>query len=140
MKISVHAAVSLILAFASYPMFKWKVLLILVGGLLIDIDHYFWYVYKYNEFDVFSCYNFFTVDAEKTKWKYLIGRLLIFHTIEFFLIIILFSFYNQLILIFAIGLLSHYLLDLIWLRFILKRFILNHSILYWIYKDKIQKV
>ena len=40
MKTSVHLMVSAILAAVLYPVFQWKVIIIFVGGILIDIDHY----------------------------------------------------------------------------------------------------
>jgi len=140
MKTSVHLIVSSILAIILYPTFSWNVIFIIVGGVFIDIDHYFWYVYKYKKFSLFDCYKFFIVEAEKNGWKYVIGVLLVFHTIEFLVLIVLSSFFNQLALIFTIGLLGHYLLDLVWHVLVPKRIIVNPSIISWIVKNKIQKV
>ena len=137
MKTPAHVAVSLILAAALYQIFQWKVLLILAGGVMIDIDHYLWYIYKYRKFSLFSCYEYLTVEAEKNNWKDVNGALFVFHTIEFILLVILLSFYNQLALIFAIGLFFHYLMDAIFLYTVPKRFIINHSIISWIINNKI---
>lgn len=138
MKTSVHLIASLILAAALYPIFSWNVLLILVGGVLIDIDHYFWFVYKYKKFSLFECYRFFTIEAEKNKWKHIKGSLLVFHTMEFLVLIVVLSFFNHLALIFTIGLFGHYLLDLVWHALVPKRIITNHSIISWIIKNKMR--
>jgi len=140
MKTSPHLIASIILAAALYPVFRWKVVLILVGGVLIDIDHYFWYIYKYKKFGLFSCYKHLTVEAEKNNWKDVIGALFIFHTIEFLLIIVVASFYSEYALILLIGLSVHYLLDFIWHCYLPKRMITNPSIISWILKNIIQKV
>ena len=136
MRTPVHLVVSLILSVLLYPLFGWKVLLILISGVTIDIDHYFWYISKYKKFGLFRCYECLAVEAEKNKWKDVIGSLFIFHTIEFLLIIALASFYNVYALILLIGLLVHYLLDFIWHCYVPKRMITNPSIISWILKNK----
>ena len=136
MNIWVHFLTSLILALILYPIFKWKVLFILMGGFLIDIDHYFWYIYKFRKFNLFGCRKYF-IDNNNIKEQ--TGGLLIFHTIEFLIASIILSFYFKFMLIFTIGILSHYFLDLLNYYFFMKRFVLNHSIISWLYKNKIQK-
>ena len=135
MKTWVHAVVSLILAGIYYNLYGWKVLFIIAGGVLIDIDHYLWYVYKFKKFRIIDCYNYFIDGMNKDRVLKNLGILLIFHTIEFLLLIVLLSFYNKLVLMFTIGLLSHYLLDGIFLYNVAKRLITNPSVIYWIYKD-----
>ena len=138
MKTWVHFVVSSILAVIFYPIFNWKVLFIFAGGVLIDVDHYLWYVYRYNNFNLFGCYSHY-IRQFKDNFKKNIGILLLFHTIEFLVIAVIFSFLNELVLIFTIGLVSHYLLDLIFLYSVPKRFIANHSIIHWLIKNEIQK-
>jgi len=140
MKTWVHASFSLLLAAVLYPIFNWEVSFILIGGVLIDADHYLWYILKHGNFNLQDCYRHFTTDAEKANYKYFAGEVLVFHTAEFFAIMLALSFYSQMIMLFTIGLAGHYLLDFIWFFFILKRFILNHSILWKLLKPKIQKV
>lgn len=140
MKTSVHLWVSLIIAAAFYPLYSWKVVFIIVGGVLIDIDHYFWYVYKYQDLSIIKSYKFYIKNVNENNFSNVIGILLVFHTIEFLLLMLVLSLYNQFALIFTIGLLSHYVLDLIYLYFIPRRFIVNHSLIYWVFKNKIQKV
>lgn len=136
MKTWVHLLVSSLLALLLYPFFSFRVLLILVGGVLIDIDHYLWYIWKYKRFNPIETYKFYVKNMETNDFTNVYGILLIFHTIEFLLAMILLSFYNQLVLVFIIGLLSHYLLDAIFLYLVPKQFIVNHSIIWWIIKNK----
>ena len=139
MKVSTHFFYSLILAAILYPIFNWKAVFILMGGILIDIDHYFWYIYKYKKFNFFDCYSYYLERMDKDKIMENLGVLLIFHTVEFLLLMIFFSFYNNLAFMFTIGVISHYLLDLIFLYTVPKRIIANHSIIWWTLKNKIQR-
>ena len=132
--------VSGILAAALYPFFSWNILIIFAGGVLIDIDHYLWYVYKFKKISLFECYDYFIDGMRKDRINKNLGILLIFHTIEFIAMMLALSFFNELALIFTIGLLSHYLLDGIFLYRTAKRLIANPSIIGWIVKSKIQKV
>lgn len=140
MKTSVHLVVSLILAVLLYPLFNWKVLLIIVGGVLIDIDHYFWYVCKYKKFSLLDCYYHYIIPLEKNDKSKNIGILMIFHTVEFLFIMVFLSFFIEYALVFTIGLLVHYLLDLIFLYGFAKRFIADHSIIHWIFKHKLESL
>ena len=141
MKTWVHLLASSILALALYPLFNWKVLFVIVGGVLIDIDHYFWYIYKFRKFSLLNCYGYFIDGMDKDRIMKNRGILLVFHTIEFLLMAVLLSFYNELVLMFTIGLLLHYLLDGIFLYNVAKRLIVNPSIISWLSKNlQIQKV
>lgn len=136
MKTYVHFAVSAILAVIFYPLFKWNVLFILVGGVLIDIDHYLWYAYKYKKFNILESYKFYIKVMDANDFSKVTGMLCIFHTIEFLLLMALLSFYFKPALIFTIGMASHYLLDLLYLYVVPKRFILNHSLIWWLIENK----
>lgn len=140
MKTSVHVIVSSILAAVLYPFFGWKVLLIFIGGVAIDLDHYLWYAFKHMDLNPFNCYRHFMKGLEKDNYKFNIGILFIFHSIELLALAVILSFFNELAMMFAIGLLLHYLLDLIYLYTGPKQFITNPSIISWLIKNKIQKV
>lgn len=137
MKPPTHLIFALFLAALLYPIFNWKVLFILAGGVLVDVDHYLWYIYKYKKFNIINSYKFYLKNIEVNDYSNVYGILLIFHTIEFLLLMILLSFYIEFALIFTIGLVLHYLLDLIFLYILPKRIIANHSIIWWIVKNHI---
>ena len=135
MKTPAHLLASAAIAAVFYPAFGWKAVLILAGGVAIDIDHYFLYILKYKKFGLRDCYDHFTSDAEKNNYKDVMGILLIFHTVEFAAAMAILSFYSQLALIFSIGLLGHYILDAIYISTVPKRIIINHSVISWIAKE-----
>lgn len=140
MNLIMHFSSSLVLAFILYPIFKYNALIVLIGGFLIDIDHYLWYIFKFKKFSLKDCYYYCGVLARNDNWRSVSGSLLIFHTIEFLFLMVVLSFYFKSILIFTIGLLLHYIMDFIWYFYVIKRFVLNHSIILWFIKNKIQKV
>ena len=139
MKTWVHFTVCSVLAVLLYPIFGWKVIFVFAGGVLIDIDHYFWYVYKFRKFSPFSCYTHFIKGLEGDNYKHNIGILLALHTIEFLVICLALSFFTEYALIFTIGLLSHYILDLVYLISGPKFFIASTSTIAWLVKN-MQKV
>ena len=139
MKTWVHIIFSMVVAAILYQIFGWKAGFILVSGVLIDADHYLWFVVKRKNFNLFECYRFIAIESDKIKYKNFAGEVMVFHTIEFLLLMVLLSFFNEIALIFTIGLAGHYLLDIIWYIFGMKGFILNHSLLWWLYRNKIQK-
>lgn len=139
MKTSVHIIASTILAIPLYFIFGWKVLFIFIGGVALDIDHYIWYVFKHKDINPLNCYRHFMKGLEKDNYKFNIGILFIFHSIEFLTAAALLSFFSEFVLMFAIGLLPHYMMDLLYLYRGPKRFITNPSIIGWFIKNKFKK-
>jgi len=135
MKTWVHVVVSSIIALVLYPVFNWTVLLILVGGVLIDIDHYIWYIFKHKNFDIFECYRQFTEVGEKSNFRIFSGITLFFHTIEFTILMLILSFINELALMFTIGLVVHYFLDIIHQFYLTRSMIINPSMVSWLIKN-----
>ena len=129
-----HAVASLAIGAVLYPIFGWEAAAVFVGGVMIDFDHYIWYVYNLRKYNPFECYKYFIKDLEKNDWQDVQGTVLLFHTIEFFLICIILSFFNTIAMLFTVGLIGHYLLDLIWHLRVSKRVILDHSLIHWIFK------
>ena len=139
MKPILHLLISLILAAVLYPLFNWKVIFIIVGGVLIDIDHYLFYVRRFSDFNIKNCYKYCDInERKKNNFKDTRGLLLIFHNIEFLLISIIFSIYSQLALMFTIGLIFHYMIDAIHRYSLAKSFISSPSLIAWLIKNKIQ--
>ena len=134
MKISIHVTVSCVLAAILYPFYGWKVLLVFAGGVLIDADHYWYYAAKYRKLNLVDCYNFFSSEADNTNHVHVKGIVLALHTVEFLAIMLALSFYSEYALMFTVGLVGHYILDAIWFISVLGKFVLNHSIIWWIVK------
>src|SRR3989344_7674612 len=111
MEMSIHLATSLALAAALYPFFGWVSLLVVVGGFLIDIDHYFWYACKVKKFSIKGCYDFYMLPPKNGNFFNNKDSLLVFHTIELIILIIVLALFNIYIRIVLFGLLLHLSLD-----------------------------
>ncbi len=133
-----HLLISLILAAVFYPIFNLKVLLIIAGGVLIDIDHYIFYICRFRNFSIRNCYKYCHTVIKGKNFKETIGTLLIFHNIEFLLVSIIFSIYSQLALMFTIGLVFHYIMDITHRYSLAKSIISSPSLIVWFIKNKIR--
>lgn len=136
MRTSAHLIFSMILAIALYTIFGHGVILIIAGGVLIDVDHYIWYATKYNDLDIKRCYKHYEESLETNDFGKHFGILLIFHNLEFLIAMFTLSFYSKYALIILIGVLGHYILDMIFFYKASKRFISNPSFFFWIWKNK----
>ncbi len=99
-----HLFASLMLGILLFPIFKFNAVYIIIGGFLIDIDHYLWYIARYRDFNIKKVF-------KMCKDRSVHYRVHIFHVVEFFIICIILSFYSQIFLIISIGLAMHYAMD-----------------------------
>ncbi len=103
-----------------------------VGSILIDVDHYLFYVFRRRRFDVRGMFAYFD-DLQELQHHIPYAGICIFHTVEFYLLVYLLSRAYPLLTPVFIGMLYHFVLDLIHLRhhrFLTGRafFILEHFI------------
>jgi len=108
-KPNIHIIMSLTL-FAlmldNYPL--GSLFLIFVTGVLIDVDHYFWYVCKFKKYNIIKCYDFFLRDKTEKKYK---NKFLIFHQRISFLILFSSALFLPYLVPLAISHLIHLTLD-----------------------------
>lgn len=90
------------------------ILIILVASVLIDIDHYLLYTFIKKDINPFNAYKFYLVEGKKyrNKKKFQFAFLMIFHTIEFFLLLTVLSFFSEIALLIFIGCVFHMCIDL----------------------------
>jgi len=87
------------------------ILLFACGSILIDVDHQIFYYHKTGRCDISGMFRYFReVDRNLYSIPYL--GVCIFHTIEFFLLVALLSFYIPLLKYLLAGLTFHILLDI----------------------------
>ena len=135
----IHLAFTSLLALMLYPLFGPWVLIIFLGGWLIDFDHYVWWVATRKRLNIREFFHFYNVESPKSNHHVNDGNIFLGHTIEFFLLALILAFLHPIGLIFFIGLLEHWILDAIWLATVPKRLILNHSLLSWLWMHKIKR-
>lgn len=99
-----------------------------VGSVLIDVDHYLFYLQRTGRYDVAGMFRYFkNVDRNLAAIPYL--GVCIFHTVEFFLLIAILSFFFPLFKYLFCGLVFHLLLDIISLVRLRCPFIRAYSLL-----------
>ncbi|HLC64689.1 MAG TPA: hypothetical protein VJI46_01035 [Candidatus Nanoarchaeia archaeon] len=106
-----HLIVSGILIVALFPFVGLKGLIILISGVLIDIDHYFWYIAKKRDYSLARCYRFYNDVMEKKRRDGVLNALFVFHTLEFLVLVAIASFYSEYAVLFLIGYLFHVVPD-----------------------------
>ena len=118
MNVSVHFITSLILATSIYFQIGIYSIWIMVGGWLIDFDHYIWTIYKLKSLSLKESYYYHF--NRHTDCNYEKDLLHIFHTYEFWIFMILATiisskmnnlFFYYMFLITSIGMLLHLSLD-----------------------------
>jgi len=136
-----HAILGIIFSIVVFFIFNisiFQTLLIFFASFLIDFDHYMWYVYKKNEYSVKKAYFWFK--GKRKKWFNLSKKerdkykrpFLVFHSIEFWIILVLLSFINKIFLFILIGVLFHMTIDYIEIFRIKERFYPKFSLL-WVF-------
>ena len=96
MRTWVHVAASAIISALLHPFFGWiGAIMIMAGGVLIDIDHYFSYIMRYKKWNIQECYRFYSRQVDAVDFSENEGILLIFHTIEFLSLAIFLSFHTR---------------------------------------------
>lgn len=109
MDVDFHLVVTSVLATFLYPIFGWYSLFALVGGVLIDIDHYVWYVSKTGDWSLRNSIMYYT---EK---RFMPHRpvLNFTHTFEFFIMLVILAFVHEVFVVMLIAYLLHMSMDFI---------------------------
>jgi len=105
-----HIIMGLVVSLLLYPIYGIKVLIIFISNLLIDSDHYLWYIFRMKSLNLFKAFKFFKNKKLRLKYKKILH---IFHTIEFLIVIIILSFYYEFFFLVLIGVVIHLILDVI---------------------------
>ena len=103
-----------------YPEIKLLYLLLLfLASFLIDFDHYIVAVKNTKSLSLQKAFNYFTLlgtnELNRKKKKRKKDPLMIFHTVEFHLLVLAIGFLEETFLFIFLGMFFHSLLDIIWL-------------------------
>lgn len=104
--------------------------LVFLATFLIDFDHYAWYVLKKKNLSLKKAYNFLKA-MDKAK-----PMMMIFHTFEFLLLILILAFFYDFFLFILIGMLFHSLLDVIDLKYNKELHLREFILLRYLFSDK----
>lgn len=89
------------------------ILLFFLASILIDIDHYFFYIIKKKNFNLGKTYKYFRYELNRARIKKPKTLLFIFHTIEFFLLLLILSLFLNFFWPIFFGCLFHDVIDII---------------------------
>lgn len=103
----------LIFSLALFPLYSWNVSIIFISSFIFDLDHYLYFVIKKRKFGLKEAHSFFRKTHDKKDLKLMRTLLMIFHTVEFYLIVFVLSFFYELFLFVFLGLILHAMLDAI---------------------------
>lgn len=133
MTLAQHLALTGIAATALAPVLDGgEIALFAVGGVLIDVDHYFLYILRRRDLSVAGMFRYFRELQPIQKTIPYVG-LCIFHTIDFFVLLALLAYFYPLVWALLAGCLYHFFIDLLDLKrkgviFIRPYFLLEHLI------------
>jgi len=102
-----HFLLGLIFSLLLFPLIGWNSIIVLATTVLIDIDHYLLYVFRKKDFSLRkSFYYFFNNEFGENR------ILCIFHTAEFWTILLIASFFYSTFFYVLLGVTFHFFLDL----------------------------
>jgi len=116
-----HAVFSLIFSIILYALKIFtlsEMMVIFLAAVLIDIDHYFFYIFKNKNLNPWKAYRWFVDRHEKirkmkpeerSRYK---EAIIIFHGLEFYIPLIIISLFSRTALLILIGVIFHVLLDM----------------------------
>jgi len=132
MKPIYHLLLSLVIMLFLFPYIGWSSLWVIVGGVLVDIDHYLWTLFRHRIFSVSKSFNFYTEKVKRKAVKEISECFLFFHLYEVMLLFVLLSFYSKNVLIFTVGLITHNITDIIHDFYAYGKQAVKRSIFEWI--------
>ena len=107
MDLDVHLITSLILVTIVFPFLGWISLFILIGGVLVDFDHYILYVIKKKDLSLKRGREYYT----RREFKRDFPVLHVFHTVECFIALLALSFVHVSFFAVLLGFILHMLID-----------------------------
>ena len=131
---------ALIILFLFPEIGAYGLLIIFLSSVLIDADHYLYYVYKTRDFNLSNAVDFYLKmkNEQKSSKKSAKEPLMIFHTAEFWLLLFILSFFNEVFAYVLAGILIHVFLDIFHMRKHGVLHVRHHSILrYYFYHRRL---
>lgn len=115
-----HFIISLICSIILFPFIGYYAIIVFLAGFLIDVDHYFYYIIKNKDFSLKNSYlkhkekikkyREMLRNNQKPDYQY---QLHIFHTIEFFMVLLALSFVSKIFFYILIGTIIHQVTDIL---------------------------
>jgi len=118
---------------------------IVLSSFLIDVDHYFFYLFMKKDFSVNKAYKWFD---EKFKKRLLISRdekkkhryeIYIFHGIEFWILLFALAYFSNFLFLVFLGVMFHMFLDFAAIIYFNEPLLLKSSVIYSLARNRNKK-
>ena len=131
MHVKDHIIAAIIFSAALFPIFKWFTLIILLSAVLIDGDHYLWYIIFRKKWSFKKAYYY----RRDGTFHDLLD---IAHTIEFWILIAILAIFFNFFFLVLVGITFHFILDFFYVRFIdpTKSDFRTFSVITWAYRRR----
>lgn len=106
-----HFIFSIVLSGFLWPLLGWKLALFWLGSFFIDVDHYWWEIIKTRDFSFKRAY---TNCKLKSNGFIKSFDFHVFHIVEFWILMGIWSFFSELGFIIFLGVVFHNVIDLIY--------------------------
>ena len=140
MKLWSHFIVSLLVSSIIINENKIGAVLFFLGSFVIDVDHYILYIIKYRSLNIKKAYQRFIENAKNKSPEKSRKFMKVFHSIEFYLMILLISLFIPLIWFLFAGVIVHLIMDKImikWFYNIIKyKSVGSNSVIYWLFNKR----
>ncbi len=114
MDLSEHFFMTSILFFILFPVYGFLGLIVYLGGFFVDADHVLTYMFEKKDFRLKTMFNLKKVyrwcKEEDLTGRYLIN---IFHTAEFWILLLILVFFYPILMLVLFGLILHMIMDII---------------------------
>ncbi|MBT4165909.1 hypothetical protein HOE04_02635 [archaeon] len=135
-------AIASIILYLIFQLTPLQTLIIFLASFLIDVDHYLYYIFHKKNLSLKNAHHWFI--EKRKKWVKLTRKqkeehkhvIIIFHGIEYLIILIFLSFYNPVFTFIIIGTLIHLVLDYIDLYYHKEKLHSKFSQIYTYIKNK----
>ncbi|MDD5086959.1 MAG: hypothetical protein PHV16_04365 [Candidatus Nanoarchaeia archaeon] len=104
MLIQYHILFGFIICFFLYPVYGTNIVIIFLASILIDVDHYIFYIVNQKSFNIKKAHEFFVL-SESTF-------ILPFHTAEFLVALLFLSLFHSFFFFVLFGVVLHFILDI----------------------------
>ena len=117
--------------FLIFPFIGFNVILVFLASVLIDVDHYWHYLIRKKDISLKNAFNW-----HKNLPKFHKPVMHIFHTLEFFIVLCFFSLFFDFLIYILLGIIFHYLLDIIQLGYEKRIHVREYSLIKYLFSDK----
>lgn len=136
------AAILSILIFFIFNISYFQTIIIFLSSILIDFDHYLWFVINKKSYNLKKAFNWFSNKREffykysSKKFQKYKKSVLIFHGIEFLIPLFLLAYFYDIFLFVLIGVIFHLILDYVEIIYLKEPLYTKFSQLVVYYKNK----